>query len=459
MIMPALRSALLALAIGASSASAAEKGKAVLDVGMGESIIQKDTRAIARVLLSDPSIAELRLLEEGQYQLRGLAVGSTDLWVWYRDDIGHPVTFKVVVSADMTDIARRVKEAVPTGGDAPRIYPVKDRIVVEGEVDDLQTLERIAAIARIYDPEFVNLLSVKGDHQVQLRVVFAEVNRTGLRELGINLFTNPSGMMGTLTGPNETSSSLFRYNLKNNYPNISEGLIGAPGAGTFNLVAYLFNYKTAALLSVLEQQSIARTLAKPTLTALSGQQAEFMAGGEIPIPVSQTNNQISIEFKEYGVKLVFVPTVLSSEVIDMRAYVEVSEIDPSNGVRLSGIEIPAISIRKGESHLRLGSGMTFAMAGMLSERTTANRSQIPLLGDIPLIGSLFRYVSHERAETELVIFVTPELVRPLGRGEVPAPPGTTEGYNPSDLELFLLGSLNHGGSRTAEPTGAGGMYR
>ena len=210
---------------------------------------------------------------------------------------------------------------------------------------------------------------------------------------------------------------------------------------------------------MLEQTSVARTLARPTLTALSGQQAEFLSGGEIPIPVAQTTTQITIEYKKYGVKLVFVPTVLSGNVIDMKAYVEVSEIDETNSTRLSGIDIPALSSRKGDTHLRLESGMTFAMAGMLSERTVASRAQVPLLGDIPLVGALFRYVRHERIETELVIFVTPELVRPLGPGEVPLPLGRTENYNPNDLELFLLGSLVRVGSRTAEPTGEGGMER
>lgn len=466
---PTLQSALvgalaLPLLVGtawAQEAKAPEAKSQVLDVGLGESTIQRESRALARVLISDPNIAELRLLEEGQYQVRGLAVGSTDLWVWYRDDISHPRSYRVVVNADLTDVSRRIAATVK--GTPPNVYPMKDHIVVEGPVADLETLERVASIAKVYDPEFINLLSVQGDHQVQLRVVFAEINRTGLRELGLNVFVNPPGFLGTMIGPNETSGSTARYQNSSpqTVPNLNDGIIGSAASGAFNLTGFLFSgaFDVAAILSVLEQNAIARTLAQPTLTALSGQQAEFLAGGEIPIPVSQNENTITIEYKEYGVKLVFVPTVLAGDVIDMRAYVEVSEIDSANATRLSGVEIPAISTRKGQSHLRLDSGMTFALAGLLNERVTSTRAQIPILGDIPILGSAFRYVRHDRSETELVIFVTPELVRPMAAGEVPPPPGTTEDYNPNDFELFMLGALTSLGSRTAEPTGAYGLER
>lgn len=426
----------LALATVSSSAFAAEPeaNPNLIDVGIGESVIKRDNRAISRVLISDPDVAELRLLEEGQYQVRGLAVGSTDLWVWYRDDVAHPVTYQVLVSADLTDVGRRIRGAV--NGPAPKIYPVKERLVVEGPVDDLETLERVAAIAKIYDPEFVNLMTVRGDHQVQLKVVFAEVSRSGLRELGLSvLFDNNAGVGAQLVG-------------------------FAPGTDVIQLVgSFSGAFDVAALLAVLEQNKLSRTLAEPSLVALSGQQAEFLAGGEIPVPVAQQDEKITIEFKEYGVKLAFVPTVLSGNVIDMLAYVEVSELDPNTTIRLANIEIPGMLIRKGDSHLRLESGMTFAMAGMLHERTTSTRAAVPILGDIPLVGALFRYMKHKREETELVIFVTPELVRPMAPGEVPTAPGTTEGYNPSDFQLFLLGQLTVPGSRTAEPTGEYGLQR
>src|SRR5688572_29667117 len=143
----------------------------------------------------------------------------------------------------------------------------------------------------------------------------------------------------------------------------------------------------------------------------------------------------------------------------MRTHVEVSEIDEANSTRLSGIEIPALASRKGKSHLRLESGMTFALAGMLNEHVASVNARVPILGDIPIVGALFRYVKHERSESELVIFVTPEIIRPMAPGEVPDPPGATQNYNPDDFELFMLGTLTRLGSRTAEPTGPIGMER
>ena len=232
------------------------------------------------------------------------------------------------------------------------------------------------------------------------------------------------------------------------------------GVYTLSLAGSMSQASLQAFLSVLEQNSLARTLVQPTLVALSGQEATFLAGGEIPVPVGQVNGFISIEYKKYGIGVAFVPTVLSGDVVDMRVSVSVSDIDPSSGIQLVGVSVPGLTVREVVSHLRLRSGMTFAMAGLLSEHTVATRSQIPLLGDIPLIGTLFRYVQHDRQETELMIFVTPTLVRPMAAADVPPPPGTTENYNPSDLDLFLLGSLTAGpATRTAQPTGAYGLAR
>lgn len=430
-----------------------------IEVGVGQSVIRREPRALSRVLISNPEIASLKLLEEGQFQILGTSVGTTDLWVWYRDDVDHPRVFQVHVQNDLSDMSRRIAAAVP--GVAPRAYAVKDRVVVEGEVADLESAERVASIARIYDKEFVNLMTVKGDSQVQLHVTFAEVSRTGLRELGLNILGQTSRDQFSITGPGSTGAAVAEKASTVTYPNINQNIVTAPGAGVFNLIGLITSTPVdiTAILSVLEEYDLARTLAQPTLVSLSGQQAEFLAGGEVPIPVGQNNGAITIEFKEYGVKLVFVPTVLSGDIIDLRTYVEVSELDEANSLKLSGIEIPAFVIRKADSHLRIEDGMTFAMAGMLKERTRAFRSQIPILGDIPIVGSLFRYVKHGREETEVVIFVTPELVRPMAPGEVPAAPGASENYNPSDFDLFMLGALVRPGTRSAEPTGAVGLQR
>ena len=431
-----------------------------LDVEVGQSFIFQGKRSISRILVSDDLVAQLKLLEEGQFQVRGLSVGSTDLWVWYRGDTDNPVRYELTVHRDLSDLVRRIDQVV--GTDAPLVYPLLERIVVEGPVADVETLEQIAGMASVYDEEFVNLMTVQGDHQLQIEVLFAEVNRSAMREMGLNFLFGNNDLGGGVWQPNSIFTSLVS---SNTIDNINNGLVADPAAGTFNLLGnVVFNdgateRSLGAIMAVLEQSNISKVLARPTLVALSGQQAEFLAGGELPIPVAQNGNRITIEFKEYGVKLVFVPTVLGSEVVDMRVYVEVSDIDTSNGLSLTGIEIPAFVARKSQSHLRVESGMTFAMAGMLYDSVQSNHARIPILGDIPILGAAFRYVQHDRSETELMIFVTPRLVRPMAPDEVPAPPGSSEDNNPNDFELFLLGLDHRVGSRSEQSTGPIGLVR
>lgn len=449
MLFPLIATALVAPARADNSS--------VIDVTVGTSLIRSEGRAVSRVLLSDNTVAELRLLEEGQYQVRGLAVGTTDLYVWYRDE-KDPHMYKVIVSNDLSDVTRRITDAAP--GASLHVYPVRDRLVVEGYVDDLETLEKVAAVAKVYDKDFVNLVSVRGDQQVQLKVVFAEVSRSGTRELGLNLTANPANYWGAIQGPTHSGSVYGAWTKPDYYPQLNYNGAFAPSAEAFNLMGMVTGgLNLSAVLSVLEQYNLARTLAEPTLVSLSGQQAEFLSGGEVPIPTAATGTRVTVEFHEYGVKLVFVPTVMSGKVIDMQVYVEVSEVDPNTSISIAGITIPGFIARKGKTHLRIEDGMTFAMAGLLDERTTATRAQIPLLGDIPIVGAAFRYVKHERDEKELVIFVTPQLVRPMAPNEVPPAPGTTENYNPNDFELYMMGNLTSMGSRTVQPTGSYGLQR
>ncbi len=421
----------------------AAEAKPEIEVELGHSYIHLGTRAINRVLVSDDDVAQVKLLEEGQFQVRGTELGSTDIWVWFRDEPEAPVRYSVYVSRDVRELKHSVRAIVGSEGVPPRVYSAADRLVLDGPVADLATLERIADMARVYDPDFVNLLSVTGDHQVQLEVVFAEVSRSRLRELGVNLWWDSGSII----------------------PGAQLGLsgVGPPGVSeAFTLLGTLAaGFDLTASLEVLEQHNLSKVLARPTLVAMSGQQAEFLAGGEVPIPVAQFGDRISIEFREYGVKLTFVPTVLAGDVIDTRVYVEVSDLDTANTLRVTDVTIPALTSRKSSSHLRLQSGMTFAMAGMLDERITSTISKVPLLGDIPLIGALFRRVEHRRIETELVIFVTPRLVRPLSPDEVPAMPGTQTDNDPGDFELFLLG-LDHQPpppGKKDEPAGPVGMER
>lgn len=445
--------ALFAALLIVTSAYAQEARTDWLDIELGKSIVLETPANARAIAITNPAVADVQTLGAGnKIQVQGKSVGSTDLIVQL--STGAPIIYEITVHQDLTDLIRRIDGLVE--GEPPQVYPLKDRIVVQGPVDDLDTLEAIAGVARIFDDNFVNLMTVQGDHQVQLEVVFAEVSRSAIRTMGLQALWGDAAMGFQMTSPAITQGGGVTHPA---VTAISNGIVGTSGAGLFNFLGYVSDINLAATLSILSDYRMGKVLAQPTLVALSGQQAEFLAGGELPLPQPQAQGQVSIVFKEYGIKLVFVPTVLGGNVIDLRIFVEISEPDYGNAARLVGVEVPGFVSRKTKSHLRLDSGMTFAMAGLLSERMNYNRAEVPGLGRIPLIGTLFRFTSHERDETELVIYVTPRLVRPLGPGEVPTPPGLTENNNPSDVELFLLGLDHRPGSRTADPTGDVGLVR
>ncbi len=445
-----------------------------VEVEMGQSRVIKIDKEYKRLELGDPEVALAKPMDDLRYfSVLGLEVGTTDLWVWPKDG-STPLVYQISVQVDLSDLSRRVGEIVKTS-QPPRIYPMKERIVVEGTVSDLETMERIAAVAQIYDPEFINLMTVLGDQQVQLEVVFAEVSRTALREMGLNFIWGDTARAAGILGPNTSAtggSGQFPGTAYLGNDNVKLGDVlnagvvpAAAGANAFTMMGVVsqeignYTLDLTAVMAVLEEYNVSKVLAEPTLVALSGQQAEFLAGGEIPVPVAQFGSRISIEFKEYGIKLVFVPTVLADEVVDLQVYVEVSQIDDSTGTRVTGIEIPGFIARKGESHLRIANGKTFAMAGLLSERIESSQAKVPILGEIPILGALFRYTSHERNETELMIFVTPRLVRPLAPEEIPPMPGSLEDNNPNDFELFWLGRNSRLEEARSDPSGPAGMQR
>lgn len=451
--------ALAMLLVGAllapGRASAQDARADFLDIELGKSVVIETPANATAIAITDPTVADVvPLATARKIQVQGKAVGSTDLVVQLGPG-SAPIIYEITVHRDLSDLIRRVNGMVD--GEPPRVYPLLERIVVQGDVADLSTLEAVARVASIYDPEFVNLMSVRGDHQVQLEVIFAEVSRTGLRELGINALWGDANVGAGLQGPG-TNARRAIANRPALEPFLNAGTMYSPGDG-FQLLGHVADIDLTAMLAVLDENKLSKVLARPTVVALSGQQAEFLAGGEVPIIVPSGNGNLRVEFKDYGVKLVFVPTVLGGKVIDMRVYVEVSEPDFSVSSRIAGVEVPGFLARKGKSHLRVESGMTFAMAGLLSDNVTSTVAEVPGLGRIPVIGALFRYVRHTREETELMIFVTPRLVRPLAPNEVPPPPGTTENNDPSDVELFLLGLDTRPGSRTAEPTGEIGLQR
>ncbi len=427
-----------------------------LDIEVGKSVVLETPRVPTAIAITDPAVVNVESLGEAtKIQVQGTAIGTTDLIVQFGPGI-PPMIYELTVHRDMSDLIRRIDAVVE--GEPPRVYPLGERIVVEGEVDDLDTLEKVALVSRIYDDNFVNLMTVRGDHQVQLEVVFAEVSRTGTRDLGLNVLWGDGSLAAGLFAPTLGVGSVLHQGIEN----VNAGVVTGTAGGAYSIPVWASQVDVAGVLNILDGYNLGKVIAQPVIASLSGQQGEFLAGGLVPVPSPSGgggSTSIRVTYQNYGVHLTFVPTVLANDVIDCRIRVEVSDLDPANGTRISGFEVPGFITRQADSHLRVESGMTFAMAGMLSERSTFSRAMLPGLGRIPLIGALFRTVHHVREEKELIVFVTPRLVRPLAPGEVPAAPGTTENNNPSDLELFILGMDHRPGSRQAEATGAVGLQR
>ncbi|MBX2798436.1 MAG: pilus assembly protein N-terminal domain-containing protein [Myxococcales bacterium] len=443
-------------------ANAQEERSDWLDIELGKSLVLTTPRVPIAIAITDPEVAiAVTLGHASKIQVQGTSIGTTDLIVQFGSGV-PPMIYEITVHRDLSDLVRRIDSIVE--GEPPRVYPLGERVVIEGPVDDLDTLEQVALVARIFDEDFVNLMSVRGDHQVQLEVVFAEVSRTATRELGLNVLYGTRQLAGVLLGPTTGVAGVANpllFDLVQTGSN--PGVVPSPVQGGFTLGGYMQDINVAAMLGSLDDYRVGKILAQPTLLSLSGQRAELLSGGEIPIPTPQGGGAggttITIIFKEYGIKLWFIPTVLAGDVIDIQMYLEISEPDYAVATRVAGLDVPGFISRKSRSHLRLENGMTFAVAGLLSENSNYTRIGIPGLGRLPLVGALFRTVRHVREETEVVVYVTPRLVRPLAPGEVPAAPGTTENNNPSDFELFILGMDHRPNSRTASPTGAVGLQR
>jgi pilus assembly protein CpaC len=307
------------------------------------------------------------------------------------------------------------------------IGSVNGKVRLGGRVKDGATLAKILEVAQQYGPDTViNSVEVEDSQQVNLEVRVLEVSRNAGRELGISMRAASDGSdKGLLSGP------------------AFAGALFASGNAPFaSLIARVIDagVDVDILIRALEDKRLARRLAEPNLTTLSGETASFLAGGEVPIPVAREDDEITIEFKEYGVKLNFTPIVLEDSKINLRLNPEVSEVDPTTTVRTADIEIPAFITRKASTVVELRDGQSFAIAGLLQSNNRKLQSQVPWLGQVPILGALFRSSSYIKNETDLVIIVTPRLVRPAGPGQQVATP-LDKNRPANDPEFFLLGQL------------------
>jgi len=224
----------------------------------------------------------------------------------------------------------------------------------------------------------------------------------------------------------------------------------ALGGGFSLFFSGLPNFPFSAILTALESSGLAKLLAEPTLVALSGQEAKFLGGGEFPIPISTGLGAVSVQWKKFGIILNFTPTVISDGALHLKLQTEVSDVDPARSVTVGGFSIPGLTSRQSETTVRLADGQSFAIAGLLSDRVRSQVSRIPLLGDLPILGMLFRSVQYQRDESELLVVVTAHLARPVSPHDAPHLPTDNELNDPNDIQLFLFGSTGGGGQASSK---------
>jgi len=401
---------------------------------------------IGRVSVADPKIADLKVITPTQLLLTSRGVGSTDLTLWNKRD--EALVIALLVTRNLDRLRSQLLEFFPN--EKISVSAAGDLIVLSGEVSDVRVPERAAEVAQLHSDKIANLIHVVGNQQVQLEVKFAEVSRNGLRELGLNVFHPDAGgrFVAGLNPPTVPSDQFF------NIPGTgSTSLPNVPGpamGGGFTLFfSGLPNFPFSAILTALESSGLAKLLAEPTLVALSGQEARFLVGGEFPIPMSTGLGQVSVQWKKFGIILNFTPTVIADGALHLKLQTEVSDVDATRSVTIGGFSIPGLTSRQSETTVRLADGQSFAIAGLLSDRVRSTINRVPFLGDLPILGVLFRSVQYQRDESELLVVVTARLARPVSPHEAPRLPTDNELNDPNDIQLFLFGSTGGGGQASS----------
>ncbi|WP_170529449.1 type II and III secretion system protein family protein [Ruegeria arenilitoris] len=405
-----------------------KKGTAeTLDVPMNRAIVVESEQPFAELSIANAGIADISSLSDRTIYVLGKAPGMTTLTLF--DGAGNLITnVRVRVAPDVTEFKERLRQILPN--ERIEVRTANDGIVLSGTVSSAAKLARALELAERYAPERVsNLMNVGGVQQVMLKVRFAEMNRSVAKNLSASLgFAG-----GDATGGINTLNNQFSLSnaLANNIPAVQS-----------NTGAILFGFGAGStqvrlLLEALEAKGLARSLAEPNLSALSGQEATFLAGGEVPIPVPQDDGVVAIEYKAFGVEIDFIPRVVDGDLINLEMAASVSSIDPGSNFTINGDTVPSFITRQTSTTVELRDGESFAIAGLIQDDFTDLSNQIPWLGDVPVLGALFRSAEYQREQSELVIIITAHLVSPT-RGEALALP-TDRVKPPSEFDLFLNG--------------------
>jgi pilus assembly protein CpaC len=414
----------------------------------GRSTVVSTTFDITRIAITNPAVADAVVVQPREILIDGKSPGTITLMVW---GAGERVQYDVVVEQPISSLEQQLHQLFP--GEEVVVTMNADGIVLSGRASSTQTMLRIGEVVRAAQPKanVINMLQVPGGsdaQQVMLQVRFAEVNRRAVSELGTSLFTGPTGA-GDWIGRGTTGQfpSVNFTELQRTEANGVTNISGKMEFSDFlNIFLFNTNWNAGALIRALKQTGHFQSLAEPNLIAYNNREASFLAGGEFPVPIVSSIGQVSIQFKEFGVRLNFTPTI-AGDLIRLKVRPEVSELDFNNGITLEGFRIPALTTRRAETEVELRDGQSFAVAGLIDNTAQLDTAAIPLLSQVPIIGHLFKSKADRKERTELLVLITPRLVRALNPDEVPPLPTLPGRFLPPGDDL---GERLDGGSGTVD---------
>ncbi len=422
--------------LGAGPALVVDRSARRINVDVGKSVIVKSPEPVTRVSVASEGIADYLLLSPNQIYITGKHPGVTNMTLWKGEDKISAV-YDIEVAPETSRLKAQLQQILPEESGI-RVNASNEALTLSGTVSNASSQARAVSIAEAYatgkDQKIINLLQVSGVQQVMLEVRVAEMTRSLVRHLGSNFVVNNNGSIGGSLVGNLVSVKDF----------VGSGTQGSVTLNFSNALNSFFHIAAGdttwtQFLDALKEEGLIRILAEPTLITQSGQEAKFLAGGEFPIPVPQGLGTVAIEYKQFGVQLAFTPTILADGKISMRVNPEVSQLDYTTLVTIQGIAVPGLTTRRVSTMVELGDGQSFAVAGLLQDTIRDTISKFPLLGELPVLGPLFRSTSYQRNETELVIIVTPHLVKPLNMARTKLP--TDDYIDPNDCEFYLMGLI------------------
>jgi pilus assembly protein CpaC len=388
----------------------------------------------------------------------GKAPGNTTIMIWHGDNVSP---YAVTVEPDLSEIQKQLRATFPS--EQIEVSSSKDAILLTGVVTGPEIAKQAAAIAAAYAKSVVNLIqSPPADNrQIMLQVKFASVDRTSLANLGANIFSLSPKLNGSATTQQFPFPSLGQLPFTQGPGGPQLGNQTVTVSNLLNIFAFRPDLNIGATLALLQSQNLLQILAEPNLMTLTGHEASFLAGGEFPYPVitntgtgAQPTPVVTIQFRPFGVRLNFTPTVESNGLIHLKVKPEVSSLDFANALTISGFTIPALSSRTAETEVELREGESFAIAGLIDNRVTKQIAKLPGIGDLPIIGNLFRSRSTDKTNTELLVLITPSFVRPFAAGTAPPLPQFPEGFLGNEpLQSPDTGAPSFVGPRGNDPPG------